>query len=229
VAYFDDFDLYAKIFYGEPGERYSVDDILAVPEGTSNPDFPFMGRHLKLSAQIVADDPTTFIYSVEDTNKTCAGKFIYPFSCDYRIERGQAGAFSRRMSVFLSDGSADTNKMGRVVFKQMIIHSNAPSPQIYLSASPDIRLYRASTGMPITFYNHGESWTNEIEDITDDLRSGDLAILVEGILPSSGPNQTADNYADGQFHPPGYGGIVNPTSQGDWGTYVGLYCKDAVK
>jgi hypothetical protein len=133
--------------------------------------------------------------------------------------------------------------MGVVVFEQMIIHSNAPTPHIYLSASPELRLYRASTGEPITFYKHGEPWDgyesiedynlrkpgfDAIEDIGDELRSGELAIFVEGISRSSVPNQTADNVLDGwRFFPPYYG-EGDPTSQGSWGTYVGLYCKEDV-
>ncbi|MFA7256541.1 MAG: choice-of-anchor Q domain-containing protein, partial [Kiritimatiellales bacterium] len=214
----------SKTFMGNSGDVYSTNDIYSVsfPESCR-----VLGYGMVLSSHFSSD----------------ASGHIYPYSSDYSVEKGRAGAFSRRMSVFLSDGSADTNKMGLVVFKQMVIHSNAPTPHIYLSASPDVHLYRASTGQPITFYERGEPWDGSediddynqskpgfsgIEDIGNELRSGDLAILVEGIAPSSPPNQTADKVIDEWFgrYPPFYGLPHNPTTQGSWGTYVGLCCKE---
>jgi hypothetical protein len=117
--------------------------------------------------------------------------------------------------------------MALVVFEQMAIHPSAPSPHIYLSASPEVRLFRASNGQPITVYRHGEPWSGDAEDIGDELRNGDFAVLIEGVSPSSLPDQTADDFAGYSFFPPFYG-PDDPTSQGSWGTYVGLYCKDDV-
>jgi len=211
---------YSKTFYAEPGETYKVDDIFAISYPTNN--YVYV-EWLDVSSHFSWSGGTLGVPTDNDL-----GTYIYPYSCDYRIEKGQAGAFSRRMSVFLNDGPSDTNKMGLVVFKQMVIHSNAPTPHIYLSASPDIRLYRASTGDPIIFHKHSEAWDSNTEDVGTELRAGELAIFVEGILPSSAPNQTADNVLDGWAFFPPYYGEGDPTTQGSWGTYVGLYCKEDV-
>jgi len=270
-VYFSDdpWSVYSKTFFATPGEEYELGEISAITMPTncyigtgilgSQPRWVGLSSHFTqrggffshgifgggIEESILVGDVETYYYPYTGHSNT----YIYPYACNYRIEKGQAGCYDRRMSVPLNDDPSDTNKMGLVVFKQMIIHSNAPTPHIYLSASSELRLYRASgdrAGEPITFYKRGEPWDgcesiedynlrkpgfDEVEDIGAELRLGDLAVFVEGISPSSDPNQTADKITSpggfGQY-PPFYGRGSNPTSQGSWGTYVGLYCKDDV-
>jgi hypothetical protein len=243
---------YAKVFYGEPGEKYSVDDILnvTVPEGTWS--FP----HLYTSAHIVGDIPDVPV--PDYYTKSDAGRFIYPFSCNYRIEYAAAGNCGRRMSLTLNDdddnndgvldcnnetidGNADTNDMGMVVFEQIVIHPDAPSPGVYLSATSELRLFSAATGEPIAYHQKGNLWYGAnppgplpsigpedppLNDLFSELKSGELAVLVEGVASHRTPNQTADNPANYSTVPPFYG-PADPTTGGEWGTSLGLFFKHA--
>ncbi len=229
---------HAKEFYGEPGRKYGLNEILDV--ANSEPH-PVLSKGVWISSHFSWSGGTPGVPLTTNS----AGTYLYPYACTYRIETAVAGAWGRKMCLNINDdddnadgisdcnddainGSADTNDMGLVVFKQMVIHPNAPSPHIYLSASPEVRLFRASTRQPIRVYRHGGPWSDETEDIGDELRNGDVAVLVEGISPSLAPSQTADNTVNGWPYIPPYYGVGDPTSQGTWGTYVGLYCKDDV-
>ncbi len=222
---------FTQTFYAEPGAEYSLVDILAV-EGGHNPVL-FTSAHIAWSG-----GDSLMAYT---TNHI--GTFIYPYSCNYRIERSADGAYGRKMETIISDTS-DTNEMGLVVFEQMTIHANAPSPTVYLSASPEVQLRRASSGALINSHQRGNVWHGTasnpppplpptetedppLEDLFIELCAGELAILVEGLSPSKEPDMTADNVAD--YHAfPTYYSPENPTSDGEWGTYVGLCFRDAI-
>ncbi|NOU36519.1 MAG: hypothetical protein HOO88_07095 [Kiritimatiellaceae bacterium] len=205
--------VFLKEFFGEPGARYRKTDITAV-----NQDGSIHEQRLMRTSALVAEDSS----------------FIYPYSLDYRIKRAAAGAYGRRMSVPLNNTPGclgDTNAAGLVVFKRIIIHPDAPTPRICLSASSNLRLYRASNGQPITFHTRGETQPEPAEDISAELRTNDLAVLVVGAGAGSPAEQGLDYYADESFYAPYYGpyvGALWPTSCGSWGSYVGLYCGDAV-
>jgi hypothetical protein len=210
--------IYLKEFYGDPGARYRVSDVTAHDIG--------VGATVRTSAQIV--------WSADS-------EYIYPYSFDYRIEKGKAGRASRRMSTLIN---SDTNDMGLVVFEQMVIHPDAPSPGVYLAATPAVRLFKATNNVPILFHERGKTWAEEggqLVDLFSELRAGELAIRVEGVSPSELPNQTTDGSADNNSYAPYYSFFINngrpfswrgsagPTTDGPWGTYIGLYCKDSVE
>jgi predicted outer membrane repeat protein len=212
---------YIKEFYGDPGAKYRVGDIKAFNAGGHTA----YAEQVRTSAQIV--------WSADS-------EYIYPYSFDYRIEKGRAGRTSSRMSILINDGPSDTNDMGLVVFEKMVIHPNAPSPGIYLAATPAVRLFRAANNAPLAFHERGKTWAEEggqLVDLFSELRSGEVAIRVEGVHPSEPPNQTTDGSADNNYFAPYYSrsgngffwvGSSGPTTDGPWGTYVGLYCKAAV-
>lgn len=238
---------YHKVLYGKPGVKYSIDELLG-----RNVDL-WEANHTLLypSVHIVADVD----HAVDDggfNHTTPTGGHIYPFSCSYRIEKEAAGLFGRKMSIPINDdddnedgtpdceneiidSSEDTNDMGRVVFEQLDIHSDAPAFEIFVNASTNLRVFRVDNGQVIEPYSPGTSepgampWDPPIvsppsgDNIYADLIAGDLAVWVEGLSVSTDPNQTADSIADnGRWYLPFYS-IPNPTSGGSWGTYLGLY------
>jgi len=166
---------YVKEFYGLPGEKYIL------PEQLINPSPP--GLDYRDSANF----PVVIWELCIDDRIVCSQDAIYPFSVDYHIEEGSAGAFGRRMKI---DTSMDGE--GVMVFEKLNIHPDAPSFRMYLVSTPELSLSKAETQEPLVFYDHKKAKTYWLwdyfftgfdqppTDIYSELRAGEFAVRVKG-------------------------------------------------
>lgn len=204
---------YVKEFYGVPGEKY------------------------ELPGAVLGGD---WVLHVND-HIVSSATALYPFSVDYHIEQGRAGALGRRMVV---TNSIDTNDVGLVVFEKMVIHPDAPSFGVYLSSTPALRFLRADGGAPLYFYDRAKdagAWLDQSGDfanqdprpvdISGELRIGELAVAVQGVAPSERPRQFvgwgATYYFPYDFAP--YYGESNPGGFGAFGTHISLFYTEQLR
>ncbi len=177
----------SKTFYAEPGEELVVE---------------WFGEAESIHEWIVAMQ-SCFIDGTEK---------VYPFDCTYRIEPTGSqnslvvginddddnGDGMPDYQNEVIDGLDDTNDMVRLVFDPMVIHSNAPDAQVYLTKfaaqNPaffvpfeKLRFFREATGAHLP----------HTENVLSDIRAGEFTVLVEGI--DVGTEEFYPTYSPGYY------------------------------